>query len=173
MRMIFPVLITIALIMSSGCERRYMVLTEQGIVEMPLSKVLKTATSTSQLYPVLSDAVTMEDRAKIEKRIEEIQGTKLPDEQRNYSFSDDYINEQTQRRLKYVKMHFLDERTKQVILSGGYIKGMTKEQFIASRGEPVEIKKVKTQQGEAEVLVEGLYNTKQFYFIDGKLSYWD
>jgi len=173
MRSIFAVLITFAVLMTSGCERKYAILTEQGIVEMPLSKALKTATSTSQLYPILSDAATMEDRAKIEKRIEEIQGTKIPDEQRNYSFRDDYVNEQTQRRLKYVKSHFLDERTKQIIISGGYIEGMTKEEFIASRGEPVDTKKVKTEQGEAEVLYEGLFDTKKFYFLDGKLSYWE
>ncbi len=172
MRSLFPALLTVAVILICGCERKYAILTEQGIVEMPLSKALKTATSTGQLYPILSDASTMEDRARIEKRIEEIQGIKLPNEQRNYALRDDFVNEQTQRRLKYVKSHLLSEQIKQVILSGGYIEGMTKEQFIASRGEPLETKVVKTEQGEAEVLFEGLFDMKQFYFIDGKLSYW-
>jgi hypothetical protein len=156
----------------SGCENHYSLLTDEGIVDMPLSKVLKEAKTPQQLYPVLSEAADLEDREKIETRIEELQGIELSDEPRKFYQRDDYLAEQAQRRIKYVKSHFLNDDMKETILTGNVVVGMTKEQFIASRGEPDERKTVDTEQGKAEVFVEGMFDKCSYYFIDDKLAYW-
>jgi hypothetical protein len=162
----------VLILLTGGCENRYSLLTNQGIVEMPLSKLLKEADSPRQLYPVLSEAITLEDRQRIESRIEELRGVKFSNEPRNIYQRDKYLTEQAQRRIKYVKGHFLDDDMKETILSGNVAVGMTKEEFIASRGRPDEIKSVDTDDGQAEVFVEGMFDKVSYYFIDGKLAYW-
>ncbi|MFI4913280.1 MAG: hypothetical protein ACIAQZ_16610 [Sedimentisphaeraceae bacterium JB056] len=172
MRLNFVVIFVVLSVICIGCERQYSILTEEGIVDMPLSKALKTANSPQQLYPMLSEAADLEDREKIEKKIEELQGVELSNEPRDYCDRDDYIAEQSQRRIKYVKKHFLDDEMKETILSGNVVIGMTKEEFIASHGEPTEKKIVDTDQGKAEVFIEGMFDKCSYYFIDGKLAYW-
>lgn len=173
MRIITLVSLVIIIFTIAGCETKYSVITNEGIVDMPLSKALKQAQTAQELYPLLSDAITLEDRQLIEQRIEQLQGYPIPDDKRNYGLSEDIIHEQTQRRIVYVRTHKLDERTKQIILSGGYVEGMTKEQFIASRGEPVQSRLIKSENETIEVLVEGLLSQKSFYFVNGLLSHWE
>ncbi len=165
--------LAVAVLVLCGCENQYSVITERGIVDMPLSKALERAQNPRELYPLLSDAATLEDRAEIEERIAELEGEENSSPPRNLNQREEYLREASNRRIKYVQNHSLDDKMKKIILSGAVIEGMTKEEFIASRGKPDEIRETELEEGSAEVFIEGLLNEKKYYFIDGKLAYWD
>ncbi len=166
------ILVAVGIVVLAGCENHYAMVTDEGIVDLPLSKILRTAHSPYQLYPVLSEAIDADDRDKIEKRIMQLQGTEAKVDARHHNQRDGYLASQAERRIKYVRGRFLSDDMKRTILSGGVIVGMSKNEFIASRGEPDEVKTVETENGTAEVFIQGMFDKKSYYFIDGKLEYW-
>ena len=166
------ILFAVGIMFLCGCENHYAMVTEEGVLDLPLSKILRTAQSPQQLYPVLSEAIDAGDKKRIEKRIVQLQGAESNIEGRHYNQRDDYLTSQAERRINYVNGRFLSDDMKRTILSGGVIAGMSKKDFIASRGEPDEIKTVETENGTADVFIQGMFDKKSYYFIDGKLEYW-
>ncbi|AQQ09702.1 hypothetical protein L21SP3_01512 [Sedimentisphaera cyanobacteriorum] len=158
-----------------GCENQYTVVTEQGSKDLPLSKALDNAETEQELWNLHSKAVEEEDKKRIEAYIQKHYNHKTEQlEKRELNASSEYLKKQNKRRMDYVKSHFLSKEMKELILQGGYKKGMTKEQFRASRGKPTDITEFKNNEGEMfEVWTEGLFNERKFYFKNGKLDFWD
>ncbi|MGE4286555.1 MAG: hypothetical protein AB7F23_08120 [Phycisphaerae bacterium] len=164
-----------ALLALAGCENHYTVVTETGLTDLPLSKALKNASSEQELWQLYSLAIDIDDKQKIEKYIEKKYGSIVPAlKERDFDSSSDFIEEQNKRRTAYVKGHNLPEEMQAIILSGGYVKGMSRNEFIASRGKPVEETTVTADNGtEYVILREGLFSSRKFYFLDNKLQFWD
>ncbi|ARN56635.1 hypothetical protein [Sedimentisphaera salicampi] len=168
------ILITAFLVLL-GCENHYTVVTEQGTIDLPLSKAIANAETEQELWNLHSRAVDEGDKKRIEEYIQK-QYNHNPEqlEKRELNASSEYLKKQNKRRMDYVKSHFLSKDMKELILQGSYKKGMTKEQFKASRGEPTNINEFENDQGEMfEVWTEGLFNERKFYFKNGKLEFWD
>ena len=168
------VLSIVALLFVVGCENQYTIVTTEGLVDMPLSKAIKEADSEAELWNLYSKAISEEDKIEIEKAITKRYGKITPYLEDRELDRSKIVEDQNKRRISYVKSHILDDKTKELILMGSYDKGMTKEQFIASRGKPTKTEIVTGDDGErVEILTEGMFSEKRYYFSDGVLNFWE
>lgn len=87
------------------------------------------------------------------------------------------------RRIEFIKLNpDFSQNIKNAILSGDILIGMTKEQVIASRGEPVKVNKTTTIYGVDEQWImfyetpfpwdEGADKYQYIYFFNGKATGW-
>ena len=86
---------------------------------------------------------------------------------------DDSLHGHTSRRQKYIESNpELHAKTKEYILAGQIVLGMTKSEVVASLGYPRDVNKSVGVWGVDEQWVYGSYTGTYLYFTNGILTSW-